>query len=95
VSPSGPGRPPSQPYVMDERPRPSGGSFVWTPPQHASSAPSFFGSLADVPDDMRPVEDEPPPRAGPWVALLVVILVVVALGVAYALGWRFDDLVSG
>jgi hypothetical protein len=80
---------------MSDRPPRSGGSFVWTPPAPAASTPSFFGDLADIPDNMRPVEDEPPPRPGPWIALLIVIIMVVAMIIAYALGWRFEDLVSG
>jgi hypothetical protein len=87
-------RPASQPYVMSDRPSRASPSFVWTPPQPTGSAPSFYGALADVDDHTRPVEDEPAPRAGLWIALLVVIVMVVAMFIAYALGWRFDDLFS-
>jgi predicted component of type VI protein secretion system len=89
-------RPDSQPYVLgnDARGhRPP--SFVWTPPQPASSAPTFFGDLADVPDDLRPPEDEPLPRPGPWIALFFVIILVIAGVVAYAFGLRTADLFSG
>jgi hypothetical protein len=87
-------RPASQPYVMSDRPSRASPSFVWTPPRPTGSAPSFYGALADIDDHMRPVEDEPAPRAGLWIALLVVIVTVVAMFIAYALGWRFDDLFS-
>jgi hypothetical protein len=87
-------RPSSQPYVMSDRPSRASPSFVWTPPQPTGSAPSFYGALADIDDHTRPVEDEPAPRAGLWIALLIVIVTAVAMFIAYALGWRFDDLFS-
>ena len=82
----------SQPYMLGTEGRghrPP--SFVWTPPEPSPKARTFFGDLADVPDDLRPVEDEPPPRAGPWVALFIVLVVLVCGALVYAFGLLDSD----